>query len=305
VSLSGHVARSQTSSPIRIIVPVSPGGANDVVARVLAEQIAQAQHITVTIENRPGAGGIIGAETVSRAAPDGRTLLINSVNQLLDSLLQKTNYQPLTSFEPICELVDVPTLIAVNVASPYRGLADLLDAARAKPREITLASLGPASTFRIGFEMLKRAANVDMTFVPYPGVAPAVTALLGEHVTSAFTSYSTVSEQLTASKLRPLATGTRERIEPLPDVPTIAESYPSYEVDNWFGAWAPARTSKETVAALAAWFTSALQAPEVKRKLVAQGLFPLPICGSDFALLQRTKYEKFSRAISEANLRAE
>jgi tripartite-type tricarboxylate transporter receptor subunit TctC len=178
VMLSSQVAWAQTTA-IRIVVPVPPGGANDVLARLLAEQIERMQGITVTIENRLGAGGIIGAEAVSRATPNGNTLLMDSNSLFIDSLLQKTNYHPLTSFEPICHLVDVPTVIAVNGGSPYRKLADLIDAARAKPREITLASLGPGGTFRIGFERLKRAANVDMTFVRYPGVAPAVNALLG------------------------------------------------------------------------------------------------------------------------------
>jgi tripartite-type tricarboxylate transporter receptor subunit TctC len=244
-TLPGHNASSQTTRPIKIIVPVSPGGVTDVVARLLAEQIARAQATTMTIENRPGAGGIIGSEAVSRAAPDGNTLLIHTNNLLIDAHLQKTNYHPLTSFEPICELVDVPTVIVVNGAAPYRRLADLLDAARAKPRELTLASIGPGGAFRIGFETLKRAANVDMTFVSYPGMAPAVSALLGEHVTSVFGSYSTVSEQLRAGKLRALAAGSPARIEPLPEVPTVAESgYPNYEVDDWLGVWAPSRTPK-------------------------------------------------------------
>jgi tripartite-type tricarboxylate transporter receptor subunit TctC len=303
--LCNHTAWPQTTT-IKIVVPVPPGGANDVLARLLAEQIERMQGITVTIENRLGAGGIIGAEAVSRAAPNGNTLLMDSNSLFIDSLLQKTNYHPLTSFEPICHLVDVPTVIAVNGASPYHKLADLIDAARAKPREITLASLGPGGTFRIGFERLKRAANVDMTFVPYPGVAPAVNSLLGGHVTSVFASYSTVSAQLNTGKLRALATGSRMRIEPLPELPTVAESgYPDYEVDQWFGVWVPARTPKETVAQLAGWFAAALQTSEIKGKLVAQGLFPLAICGTDFAASVRRKYEEYGRAVRDANIKAD
>jgi Tripartite tricarboxylate transporter family receptor len=141
-SLSGHSASSQTISPVKIVVPVSPGGANDYLARVLAEQIGRAQGLAFAIENRTGAGGIIGAQAVSRSAPDGSSLLIDSNNLLIDALVQKTNYHPLTSFEPICNLVDAPTVLTVNGTSPYRRLVDLIDAARAKPREITLATLG-------------------------------------------------------------------------------------------------------------------------------------------------------------------
>jgi tripartite-type tricarboxylate transporter receptor subunit TctC len=251
LAISGHAASPQTAT-IKIVVPVPPGGATDFLARVLAEQVGRAQGIAFAIETRTGAGGIIGAEAVSRAPPDGSTLLIHSNSFLIDPLVQKTNYHPLTSFEPICNLVDAPTVVTVNSASPYRRLADLIDAARAKPREITLATLGPGGTFRIGFERLRRAANVDITFVPYPGIAPAVNALLGAHVSFVFSTYSTVSEQVNAGTLRALATGSPTRIEPLPEVPTFAESgYPDYEVDTWFGLWAPAKTPKGAVSQLA------------------------------------------------------
>jgi tripartite-type tricarboxylate transporter receptor subunit TctC len=306
LAVSGHPARPQAITTVKIIVPVSPGGANDFIARVLAEQIGAAQGIAFTIENRTGAGGIIGAEAASRAAPDGSTLLIDSNSLLIDALVQKTSYHPLTSFEPICNLVDAPTVLTVNGASPYRRLADLIDAARAKPREITLATIGPGGTFRIGFEKLRRAANVDMTFVPYPGLAPAVNALLGAHVSSVFSTYSTVSEQVKAGKLRALATGSPARIEPLPQVPTFPESgYPDYEVDQWFGLWAPAKTPKEAVTQLADWFTAALQIPEIKRKLVAQALFPVGTCAAGFASYLSKRYDDYGRAIREANIRAE
>jgi tripartite-type tricarboxylate transporter receptor subunit TctC len=306
LAISDHRAWPQTISTVKIVVPAPPGGGTDIVARVLTEQIGRAQGIAFTIENRSGAGGLIGAEAAARAAPDGSTLLIASNSFLIDPLVQKTNYDPLTSFEPICNLVDAPTVLTVNGTSPYRKLADLIDAARAKPREITLATVGPGGAFRIGYERLKRAANVDITFVPYPGNAPAVNALLGAHVTSVFSTYSTVSEQVNAGKLRALATGSPTRIEPLPDVPTVAESgYPDYEVDQWFGLWAPAKTPKEVVSQLAGWFSAALQTLEIKQKLVAQGLFPVGVCGTGFRSYLRRKYDEYGRAIREANIKAE
>src|SRR5262249_22146737 len=150
-----------------------------------------------------------------------------------------------------------------NSASPYRTLADLIDAARAKPGDLTLASVGPASLPRIAFEQFKRAANIDMTFVTYPGSAPSVNALLGGHVTSAFVSYSGVGEQMKAGKLRALAIATSARIEAAPDVPTVSESgYQDYEAVLWTGAIAPAKTPKETIADITGWFISAVQDPE-------------------------------------------
>jgi tripartite-type tricarboxylate transporter receptor subunit TctC len=149
IGLSGHGAWSQATRTIKIVVPVSPGGASDLLARLLAEQIGRAQGQTMLIENRPGAGQIMGTEAVSRAAPDGNTLLINSPDSLVIPHLRKLNYDPLTSFEPICYLVRAPLIIVVNTASPYRTLANLLDAARAQPRDFTLASFGPATVTKL------------------------------------------------------------------------------------------------------------------------------------------------------------
>jgi tripartite-type tricarboxylate transporter receptor subunit TctC len=307
LALSGHVARSQTASTIKIVIPVPPGGALDILTRLLAEQIGRIQGPTILIDYRSGANTVIGTEAVSRATPDGSTLLANSPAAfVITPHLRKLSYDPLTSFEPICELASFPSVIVVNSASPYRTLSDLLDAARAKPAALTLASIGPASTTHIAFEMLKRAANVNMTFVPYPGVAPAVNALLGEHVTSSFGNYRDVGEHINDGKLRALASSTRTRIESLPDVPTLAESgYKDIEVDNWFGLFAPAKTPKELISQITGWFTSALRTPEVKAKLVAQGYYPVGLCGPEFATYLRKQYDDYGRAIREANIKAE
>jgi len=302
----GQGAWSQTLNAIKLVVPVAPGGVGDFLARVLAEEVGQAQGQTVVIENRAGAGGVIAADAVSRAAPDGHTLLLILPDLLVTSHLRELNFNPLTAFEPICYLVNYPAIIVVNDASPYRTLADLLNAARAKPGDLTLASFGPATVFQIAFESLRRVTKVDMTFVPYPGNGPAVNALLGKHVTSVFASYSAVAEQLIAGNLRALATTTRTRIGPLPDVPTVAESgYGGYEVDQWLGVAAPAKTPKKTVSQLAGWFTAAMQVPEVKRKLTVQGIYPVGMCGADFGTLLRKQYDDFGRIIRESNIKAE
>src|SRR5712691_4661407 len=261
VTLTGHDAWSQTARTIKIVVPLPPGGAGDIVARLLAEQVGKVQGPAIVIENRPGAGSVVGTEAVARAAPDGNTLLINAPYLLIGPQVRKLTYDPLTSFEPICYLVSSPGVIVVNSASPYRTLADLIDAARAKPGELTLASVGPATAQHIGLEKLKRAAHVDLTYVPYAGGAPAINALLGEHVTSVFAEYAPLAEHLKAGKLRALATSARMRIEPLPDLPTVAESgYKDYEVDLWWSLFAPAKTPKESISQLAGWFTAAMQA---------------------------------------------
>ena len=305
LTLSGRSASSQTRT-IKIVVAQPPGGAADTLARLLAEQISRTQGLSMVIENRPGAASIIGTEAVSRAAPDGNTLLLISPSFVVNSHLRKLHYDPFNSFESICYLVQTPTVILVNSASPYGTLAELMNAARAKPGDLTLAAAGPATPAHMAFERLKRAANVNMTFVPYSGGTPAVTALLGKHVTSALTDYPGAAVQLKAGKLRALAAATRTRIEALPDVPTVAETgYEDSELDLWFGLAAPAKTPKETVSQLAGWFTAALQASDIKMKLAVQGLYPVGTCGADFGAFLHKQYDESGRVIRESNIKAE
>jgi tripartite-type tricarboxylate transporter receptor subunit TctC len=301
-----HGAQSQTARTIKFVVPSAPAGVNDILARLLGDQISRAQGVTVVIDNRPGAGEVIGTEAAMRAEADGNTLLFVANPFVINPNLRKVNYHPLTSFEPICQLVRAPTLIVVNSASPYRTFSDLLDDARKRPGQVTLASIGPGSPYHLGVEALKRAAKVELTFVPYTGNAPAVTALMGQHVTAMFGTYSNVAQQLKAGTLRALAAGTRSRIEPLPDLPTIAElGFKDYEVDAWFGVLAPANTPKETISQLAQWFTAAMQVPEAKDKLVTQGLYPVGACGAEFAAHLRRQFDEYGRVIREANIKGE
>ncbi len=305
-ALLNNAAWPQPARTIKIVVPLAPGGGADILARLLAEHLGRAQRAAVVVENRPGAGSVIESEAVSRAVPDGHTLLINTPNLLIGPHIRKLNYDPLTSFEPICLLVNSPTVIAVNSASSYRTLADLLNAARAQPGNLTLASVGPATTLHIASEKFKRATNTDMTYVPFSGTGPTVNALLGEHVTAVFAEYPAVAEQLRAGKLRALATGSPGRIEPLPELPTVAESgYPGFQVDLWWSVFAPALTPKDRISELAALFSAAVRAPEVKAKLVALGFYPVGVCGAEFADYLRQQYDEYGRTIRDANIKAE
>ncbi len=301
-----HTVRAQTARTIRIIVPSTAGGGADTLARLLADQISRAQGQTLVVENRPGASNTIGAEVASRAAPDGNTLLITTPEFVINAHLRKLSYDPLSSFEPICYLVRSPQLIVVNSASPYRTLTDLLNSARAKPGELTLASAGPASSPHIAFETLKRAAGVNINYIPYQGSTPAVNALLGEHLTSVMASYPNVAELVQTGKLRAIATASSARIDPMPDVPTVAESgFKDFEADIWFGVVAPAKTPNETIAQLTGWFIAAIEVPEIKAKLAAQGLFPVGTCGAAFGAFTQKQYDDYGRAIREANIKAQ
>lgn len=293
-------AEAQTT---KLIVPIPAGGAGDILARVLADQIARTHAVTMVIENRPGGSTLVGTEAVARAAPDGSSLLVAGTGFVINPHLRKTNYDPLTSFEPICHLANLPTVIVVKSSSPYTKLADLLDAARRKPGQLTLASIGPASTAHITFEMLKRAAKADMTFVPFPGTAPALNALLGDHVTSFLGNYAEVAEHLKAGTLRALAAASTARIEPAPDLPTLTElGYKVAVGEIWYGLVAPAKTAKETTLRLSDWFAVASQAPDVKAKLVANGTYPAIMCGADYHAFLRSQSDEYGRAIREAKI---
>jgi tripartite-type tricarboxylate transporter receptor subunit TctC len=306
VAAPDHGARSQVGRTIRIVLGVPPGGSIDFLARILADQISSTTGQAMIVESKPGAGGIIAAETVARAAPDGNTLLINNNGTIISAILRKPNYDPLASFAPICNLVTTPQLIVVNSASPYHTLAELLDAARTKPGELSIASVGPNTTQHIGIERLKRLSSANLTYVPYPGGASTINALLGEHITSAVLNWSEIGEHILAGKARALATMAAARIEPLPDLPTVAESgYSDFETDVWFGVVAPAQTPKQTVAQLIDWFGAAVAAPQVKAKLVAQALYPKPICGADFDAHIRRQAALYTQLIHDLDFKAE
>ena len=305
-ALMAAPALAQTAATIKIIVPSTAGGGADTLARLLGDQISRKQGQTIVVENRPGASNTIGTEAVARAAHDGNTVLVTTPEFVINAHLKKLNYDPLTSFESVCYLVKSPQLIVVNTASPYRTLANLLDGARAKPGELTIASAGPASSPHIAIEALKHTAGVNMNYIPYQGSTPAVNALLGGHVTAVMASYPNVAELVNTGKLRALATGTAARIEPLPDVPTIAESgFKDFEADIWFGLVAPAKTPSGALSQLADWFTTALKDPEVTPKLATQGLFPVGICGAAHAAFTQKQYDDYGRAIREANIKAQ
>ena len=304
IAFANVSAWSQAQRTIKIVISVPPGGTIDLLVRTVGDYLSRSRGVTVIVESRPGAGSIIAAETVARAAPDGNTLLINSNGQMISPLLRKVNFDPRTSFEPICFLVDSPQVLVVNSKSPYRTLAEFVDAARARPGELSISTVGPNTTQHIAVERFKRVAGIDLTYVPFTGGAPAINALLGGHVTAVLQNFSEAGEQVHAGGLRALATPSRERIAPLPGVPTIAESgYKDFVAEVWFGLVAPAKTPQPILTQYIEWFGGAIEAPEVKAKLVASALYPNRRCGADFAAHIQRQVDEFSRVIAELKLK--
>jgi tripartite-type tricarboxylate transporter receptor subunit TctC len=240
-----------------------------------------------------------------RSVPDGNTLLINAPFLLIGPHLRKLSFDPLKGLEPICYLVSSPGVIAVNNASPYRNFADLIAAVRSRPGELSFASAGPGTTHQIGFEKLRRTANIDFIYVPFSGGGPAINAVLGNHVAAVLAEYAPLSEHLKSGKLRPLAVTSKARIPSLPGVPAVGETYSGLEVDFWWALFAPAKTSGAVTSRLAEWFTAAIQDEELKAKLVTLGFFPSPVCGADFASLLQKQFDEYGRIIREANMKVD
>jgi tripartite-type tricarboxylate transporter receptor subunit TctC len=303
-AMMATAAWPQSNRTIKIILPFAPGGPAYNAIRILGQQISATGGPTIVVEPHPGAGTAIGTELVANATPDGNTLGIISNSFVLLPQTRKVNYDPLTDFAPICDLVDFPPLIVVNSESPYHTLGDLIAAARARPGILTLASIGPATVSHLTVERLKLRAKADIIFVPYPGYSPEIEALLGSHVTAVLADYSSLVEHLKAGKLRALATTMPKRIDQLPDVPTVDESgYKDFVAEFFVGLVAPAKTPKETLSQFADLFTAAMQPPDVKAKLATLGLFPSGICGGDFGAVLRKDHDEYGRIIREANIK--
>ena len=277
-------AQTAAGRTIRIVVPFPPGGTADILARLLGEQIGKTGGPTILVENRPGGGTVIATEQVARAAPDGNTLLLMANSFVINASVRASlPYDPLTSFEPVCLMVNSPQIMVVNAGSPFKTLGDFVAAAKAKPGELNYATVGPATTQHIAFEMFNRAAGIKLTYVPFGGGAPATTALVGGHVMAVLANPSEVMEQVRAGKLRAIAVASRERVATLPDTPTIIEAgYKDFEATAWFGLVVPAKTPKDAIASHIAMFKTALHAPDVQAKLAPQGYRSIGICGDDF-----------------------
>jgi len=305
-TLSGRGAWSQTPATLKLVVPYPPASGPDILSRLMAEQIGRTPGApTVVVENRPGGGTLIGTEAVARAAPDGGTVLLAANSFVVNPSLKKQSYDPSTSFEPVCYLAATPILLIVNGASPYRTLNDFIAAARAKPGELSVAG-APASSLQVAYEVIKRAAGIELTYVPYAGTAPAINALMGGHVTAVSADYPTVVAQLQSGTLRALVTASHARAEPLPDVPTLAETGLSkYDADIFYGTVVPAKTPPEAISQLVGLFSAALKAPDMKPKLAKQGLFPVGTCGAQFGAFLRKQVDEYTRIIQEAGIKPE
>jgi tripartite-type tricarboxylate transporter receptor subunit TctC len=295
-----RVAQAQ-ERPTRFIVPYPPGGPTDLVGRV-----ASAGMQPSLVENRPGAGGAIGAGEVSRAAPDGTTLLVNaSAHVIVPHLQRNMPYDALTDFTPISEIVKVPLVLVVNEAVPARNVAELIALARAQPGRLSYASSSIGGAPHLAGELFKLMTRTDMVHVPYRGSGPALQDLLGGTVQVMFDSLASSAGHVRAGRLRALAVTTLARLPDHPELPTVAETVPGYEMTTWYGMWGPPRMApavatriQESVARMAA-------TPEAQARFRSMGAEPVASTPEAFGRFVRTEYERFGRLIREADIKGE
>lgn len=296
----------QAPKNIKIIVPFSPGNGPDLVARVFGQQIGEINGSTIVVENRPGGGTVMGTDMVARSTPDGSTLLLAAPAFVVNDALKRTKSTPVSEFAPVCLLAVTPMILVVRSDSPYKTFDDLINAARAKPDELQMVSGGPATSLHMAIEVIKHAANIKMTYVPYGGTAPAIGALMGGHVTAVMSDYPTIVSQLQAKTIRPLVSVSEKRLELLPDVPTLAETgLVKYDADIFYGVVAPAKTPPAIVNQLIDMFKAAAKTEEVKKRFETLGLFPSDKCGAEWGAYINKQVDGYAKVAKDANIKAE
>ncbi len=308
--LSGALAASSPGAaqdyprkPIELVVPFVAGGTTDNIARLMAQRFSETWGQPVVVNNRPGGGSTIGTAVVAKAAPDGYTLLVNTISFAITAALQKLPYDPINDFAPITELASLPLMLVVHPSLPVTNLKEFIALARSWPAGWDYASSGAGTSPHLAAEMFKSAAGIDLVHVPYKGNAEAMNAMLGGHVKIYFALVPAALQHVKAGSLRPLAVTTEARLPYLPDVPTIAEQgFADYEISSWQGAFAPAGTPKEIVAKINRELVRMLDEPEIRARITREGADPVGSTPEAFAQRVKDEIAKWSKVIKQAGI---
>jgi len=296
--------------PIRLIVPYAPGGPLDVTARALAERVKDSLG-TVIVENKPGAGGNLGADLVAKAAPDGHTIGLAAVatHAINPWLFGKIPYDATRDFAPITQMVRVPNVLVMNADTALRlnirTLADLIAYAKAHPAQLNYGSGGNGSAGHLAGEMFKKAAGIFAVHIPYSGGNPAQLALLSGQVDFNFDNLATAAANIKAGKLKALAVTTAQRSKALPDIPAMSETLPGFEIDTWWGLVAPAGTPQEVVERLNKAFTEALRAPETQTRFAQLMAEPVPTTPEQFGAFMKKELARYEPVVKASGARVD
>lgn len=303
----GAQAETYPSRPIRLVVPFPPGGPTDVLARIVALRLTERLAQPVVIDNKPGASGMVGADTVAKATPDGHTLLVNaSIHIINPSLYPKQPYDAIADFAAVSNLADVPLVLAVNPKVPARSVKELVALARSTKTPLAFASAGNATSQHLSGEAFKAAAGIDMLHVPYKGSAPALTDLIGGQVQLMFDSLPSSMPFIKSGAIRPLAVTTSRRSAALPDVPTIAEAgLPGFNMSTWYGVWAPAGTPAAVVQRLSNEIAAIVRLPEVRAQFEKLGAEPVGNTPAEFAAFAKAELVKWAAIVKQSGAKVD
>ncbi len=303
------VAQTYPTKPIRLIVPFTAGGGTDISARIVGQKLSErlGAGAGVVVDNRTGAGGIVGTEIVARAAPDGYTLvLVSSSHAINPSLHKKLPYDSVKDFAPVSLVVMSPGMLVVNNSVPARNVKEFVEWVRSKPGQLTYGSAGTATPVHLSMELLKSMERMDIVHAPYKGAGAAIPDLLGGHIVAMIPSTASVLSLVKAGKLRALAVTSRARTISAPDVPTMIEAgIPGYEASSWYGLLAPANTPRAIVTRLSAEIAQIVKMADVRERLVPQGLDPVGSTPAEFAATINAELAKWAGVIKAAGLKPE
>jgi tripartite-type tricarboxylate transporter receptor subunit TctC len=306
-SAAGAQAQSYPDRAVRVVVPFPAAGGTDILARLLLQRMAERLNGNFVIDNRAGAGGTIGTEIVAKAAPDGYTILVASSSHTINpSVYKKIGYDPARDFAPVTLIAAGPGLLVVHPSVPAKSVKELIALAKSKPGQLIYASAGNGTPPHLAAELFKSMAGVDLVHIPYKGNVPAFVDLLTGAVSLSFPTITSGLPQVRSGKLRALGVTSKQRSTVVPDVPTIAESgLPGYEATTWYGMLAPAKTRTSIVSKLHDQMVEVLKLPDIREKLLAQGLESVGNRPDEFAAIISTELVKWSKVVAAAGVKAE
>ncbi|HVL35995.1 MAG TPA: tripartite tricarboxylate transporter substrate binding protein [Burkholderiales bacterium] len=300
-------AQAYPSKPVRVLIPFPPGGATDIIGRVISQKMGEHLKQTLVVENRPGAGGTIGSDLAARAAPDGYTLLISTNStHAVAAVIGKPPYDPLKDFTPITLLTTSANVLVVSPQAGVASLKELIAAAKAKPGTMSFASSGPGTIIHLTGELLKSMAGIDIVHVPYKGTALSIPDLAAGRVTMLFDNIVSAQPHLRSGAVKPLAVTTVKRSALMPELPTMAEAgLPGFESSAWFGLFAPAGLPPALQARLHEAALAALQAADARERLLAAGAEPAGGSGAELAALIRADIAKWGEVVKRAGIKVD
>ena len=308
LACAGAAAQTRyPAKPVRFIVPSAAGGGTDIIARALAQKLSESLGAQFVVDNRPGAGQMIGIEIAAKSSADGNTILMAASTLAINPIMyKKVTYDPLRDFAPITQAASLPNVLVVHPSLAVKSLAELIAYAKQHPGQLNFASAGIGTSPQMSVELLKSMAGIDMVHVPYKGTAPGVVDLLAGQVLVMAPNVLTALPHIKSGKLRALAVTSAKRSVALPDIPTVAESgLAGYDSTQWYGVLAPAGTPRAVVARLHDEIVRALRDPDVMKRLAADGAEPVGSTPEDFAAFIRSESEKWAKVAAAAGIRAE